>query len=149
MEELLNNETIMWGIMSFIVLCASQLLKLPIKALTKKLIKDENIRSRVNVILMLIPLGLGILCDWLFCTYYLGITFNIVEGVKIGGTAVTLYAGIEKIFKGKTSKETTETLKLVEDITKDGKVDKSDNEIVKHFIEEDLNKVGSNGTKTE
>lgn len=134
MVELLNNEYFVWGAMAIIVLCLSQVLKLPIKALTKKTIKDQTIRSRVNTILMLIPLLLGILCDFLFCTLYLKVPFSIMEGVKVGGTAVTLYGVLEKLIKGTQSKETTDTLKLVENITKDGKVDKEDNSAIKEFF---------------
>ena len=140
MAELLNNEYFVWGAMAIIVLCLSQLLKLPIKALTKKTIKNENARVRVNTALMLIPLALGVLCDWLFCTLYLGIPFSVVEGVKVGGTAVTLYGMIEKLIKGSQSKETTATIKLVNDITKDGSVDKSDVQSIKDFANK-LNKV--------
>lgn len=140
MAELLNNEYFVWGAMAFIVLCLSQLLKLPIKALTKKTIKDQNTRSRVNTTLMLIPLALGVLCDWLFCTLYLHIPFSVVEGVQVGGTAVTLYGLIEKLIKGAQSKETTETIELVENITKDGKVDKKDASTVQDFVN-NLNKV--------
>ena len=131
LEELLINEYFVWGTMAIIVLCLSQLFKLPIKALTKKFIKNENARVRVNVTLMIIPLALGVLFDWLFCTFYLHIPFSIIEGVKIGGTAVTLYGLLEKLIKGAQSKETIATIELVEDITNDGKIDKQDKSIVK------------------
>lgn len=140
MAELLKNENFVWFVMSLIVLGLSQLLKLPIKALTKKFIKKETVRSRVNITIMLIPLALGIVCDWLYCSLYLHIAFSVVEGLKIGGTAVTLYGVIEKAFKGKQSSETTATLELVENITKDGKVDKTDSQSVKDFVDK-LNKV--------
>lgn len=134
MIELLNNPTFMWGAMSIIVLIVSQLLKLPIKALTEKTIKDKTVRDRVNVTIMLIPLALGILVDYMFCTYYLHIAFDIVEGVKIGGTAITLYGVLEKLFKGGVSKETKEAITLSTEIISDGKIDKKDGEIVKEFI---------------
>lgn len=135
MEQLLNNTEFMWGAMSLIVLILSQLLKLPIKALTEKLIKDKTVRDRVNVTIMLIPLALGILADYLFCTLYLNVTFNIIEGIKIGGTAVTIYGFLETLLKGKKSNETTETLHLVETVIKDGKVDKQDTPAVKEFYD--------------
>lgn len=134
MIELLNNPTFMWGAMSIIVLIVSQLLKLPIKALTEKTIKDKTVRDRVNVTIMLIPLALGILVDYMFCTYYLHIAFDIVEGVKIGGTAITLYGVLEKLFKGGVSKETEEAIALSTEIISDGKIDKKDGEIIKEFI---------------
>jgi uncharacterized membrane protein YjfL (UPF0719 family) len=140
MAELLNNEYFVWGAMAIIVLCLSQILKLPIKALTKKTIKDQNIRNRVNTVIMIVPILLGILCDFLFCTLYLHIPFDIVEGIKVGGTAITLYGVLEKLIKGAQSKETTATLELVENITKDGKVDKEDNSTIKDFVDK-LNKV--------
>ena len=140
MKELLNNEYFVWGAMALKVLCLSQLIKLPIKALTKKFIKNENVRSRVNTLLMIIPLALGILCDWLFCSLFLHIPFSVVEGIKIGGTSVTLYGILEKLIKGVQSKETTATIELANEIVKDGKVDKSDNETVQNFVD-NLNKV--------
>lgn len=140
MAELLNNKDFMWGAMSIIVLILSQLLKLPIKALTEKTIKNKTVRDRVNVTIMLIPLALGILVDYLFCTLYLKLAFSIIEGIKIGGTAVTLYGALEKLLKGEQSKETTETIKLVKDITKDGKIDKNDSDTVQEFVD-NLNKV--------
>lgn len=135
MAELLNNKEIMWGVMSIIVLILSQLLKLPIKALTEKTIKNEAVRQRVNVTIMLIPLALGILFDYLFCSLYLKVAFDIVEGIKIGGTAVTIYGVLEKLFKGKQSEETTKTIELVNNITEDGKVDKKDKELAKDFLD--------------
>lgn len=140
MTELLNNENFMWGAMAIIVLCLSQLLKLPIKALTKKFIKSESTRTRVNTTLMLIPLCLGIILDWLFCTLYLNVPFDAVNGVKIGATAVTLYGLLEKLIKGAQSKETTATLELTEEIIKDGKVDENDNSMVSDYLNK-LNKV--------
>lgn len=134
MAELLKNETFVWGAMALLVLCFSQLFKLPIKAITKKAIKNESARSRVNTALMLIPLALGVLCDWLFCTLYLHISFSVVEGIKIGGTAVTLYGMLEKLIKGVKSQETIKTIELVNTITKDGKVDKNDKSAVTEFL---------------
>ena len=126
--------------MSIIVLILSQLLKLPIKALTEKTIKDKTVRDRVNVTIMLIPLALGILADYLFCTLYLNVAFDIVEGVKIGGTAVTIYGALEKLFKGKQSNEIAQTIQLVGNITKDGKVDNKDISTVQDYVDK-LNKV--------
>lgn len=140
MAELLANKDFVWWAMALIVLGLSQLLKLPIKALTKKFIKDASTRARVNTTLMLIPLCLGIILNWLFCALYLQVPYDIIEGIKVGGTAVTIYGVIEKLIKGSQSKETTETLQLVASITNDGKVDKKDNSAVVDFIN-DLNKI--------
>lgn len=140
MAELLANKDFVWWAMALIVLGLSQLLKLPIKALTKKCVKDASVRARVNTTLMLIPLCLGIILNWLFCVLYLQVPYDIIEGIKVGGTAVTIYGVIEKLIKGSQSKETTETLQLVTNITNDGKVDKTDSSAVVDFIN-DLNKI--------
>ena len=134
MTELLNNENFVWGAMAILVLCISQLIKLPIKALTKATIKNESARSRVNTLIMLIPLALGVFGDWLFCTFYLGTAFSVVDGIKIGGTAITLYGMLEKSIKGAPSPETEAALELVEKVTEDKKVDKKDNDAVKAFL---------------
>lgn len=133
--ELLKNETFVWGAMSIIVLLLSQLLKLPIKAITKKTIKDKTVRDRVNAVIMLIPLGLGVLADYLFCTLYLGIPFNVAEGIQLGTTALTTYSVFERLIKGNVSKETQATIELAENIAKDGKVDTKDGELVKEFVD--------------
>lgn len=131
--EILKNTDFAWGIMSIIVLCLSQILKLPIKCLTSK-IKNNEIRQMVNTTILLIPLALGVGIDWAFCTYYLGIAFSITEGVKVGATAVTLYAALEKVVKGVVSSGTKATLELAEDITDDGKVDGKDLSAVERFM---------------
>jgi hypothetical protein len=64
----------------------------------------------------------------------LHIPFSVVEGIKVGGTAVTLYGMLEKLIKGAKSKETVETLELIGNITNDGKVDKNDKSAVKEFL---------------
>lgn len=133
MVELLNDKNFMWIVMAVLVLCLSQLLKLPIKALTKKFIKNDRARGLVNLTIMLLPLGLGVLCDFLYCSLYIKVAFNIVEGLKVGGTAITLYGALEKIFKGSKSSGTLATEELVNEITKDGKVDENDTSAVKEF----------------
>ena len=131
--ELLNNENFVWGAMSILVLCVSQLLKLPIKIFTNK-IKNEKIRELVNTTIMIIPLALGILFDFAFCSFYLNIPFSVEQGLKVGATAVTLYGMLERIVKGATSKSTQETLKLADDMLADGKVNGDDMSAVQSFF---------------
>lgn len=140
MATFLANKDFVWVTMSIIVLGLSQILKLPIKALIKKCIKNEVTRARANTVLMLIPLCLGIFANWIFCTMYLQIPYNAVEGLKVGGTAITFYGILEKLIKGTQSKETTDTLALINSIVSDNKVDKTDNKAVIDFVEE-LNKI--------
>ena len=130
--ELLNNDNFVWGAMTIVVLCLSQLLKLPIKVFTSK-IADEKVRKAVNTTIMLIPIALGILCDFAYCTYYLGVTFSLVEGVKIGASANVLYGVLERLIWGKTSESTDKTRDFADDILEDGKVDKTDLTAVERF----------------
>ena len=134
MRELLNNPNFVWSAMTIVVLLVSQLLKLPIKALTKATIKNANARSRVNGLIMRVPLALGIAFDWLFCTYYLGVSFSLLEGIKLGGSAITAYGMLEKLIKGAPSAETKAAIELVEEITEDKKADKNDVDAVKAFL---------------
>ena len=133
--ELLHNENFVWGAMSVIVLCFSQLLKLPIKVLTSK-IADDKVRQAVNTTIMLIPLALGILFDFAFCTMFLEVPFSIEEGIKVGASAVTLYGVLERIIKGATSKKTNDTLDLVDELLADGKVNGEDISAVEKFYQQ-------------
>ena len=65
---------------------------------------------------------------------------NLMEGLGIGAAAITLYGALEKMFKGKQSQETTDTLQLVTNITSDGKLDEKDTTAVVDFIK-DLDKI--------
>ena len=140
MLEFLKDKDLTCIIMAVIVLGISQLFKLPFKALTTKYIKTKRIRDIANISLMFIPLGLGILANWLYNTLYLSIPMNLIEGLGIGAAAITLYGALEKMFKGKQSQETTDTLQLVTNITSDGKLDKKDAAAVADFIK-DLDKI--------
>ena len=132
MAELLKNEYAVWGVMAVVVLGLTQVLKLPIKALTKK-IKDQKAKVRVNAVIMLLPIILGVVIDFLYCAW-IKAPFSTLEGVQFGTTAIMLYGFLEKFFKGEQSAQTTQLLDLANQITKDGKVDKSDKEIVSDFI---------------
>ena len=81
---------------------------------------------------MLLPLTLGVLCEFLYA-YWLKVPFNVIEGVKIGGLAITLYGFLEKLLKGVKSTETVASEVLVQEITKDGKVNKDDINAVKDY----------------
>lgn len=134
MAELLKNEYFVWGVMAVIVVFLTQVFKLPIKALTKKYIKNRKVKDRVNVCIMLLPIIWGVVLDFLYCTLLIKTAFSVLEGVKVGTTAIMLYGILEKFFTGKQSKETDEALKLAQEIVKDGKIDKDDEQIVKEFI---------------
>ena len=140
-HKLLNNEYFVWCAMAVIIFALTQVLKLPIKACTKH-IKNERVRRMVNATILLIPFALGVLVDFLYSTYYLHAAFSVITGLGYGTAGISLYGAIERFFKVKTDnpyeteagKAVTE---LVEEISKDGKVDGSD----KHAVADFWNKV--------
>lgn len=137
--QLLNNEYFVWCAMALIIFIATQILKLPIKACTKH-IKRERARKIANATILLIPFGLGVLCDFLYCTYYLHTVFSIITGLGYGTAGISLYGVIERFFKVKTinpyeTKEGQAVLSLVGNITNDGKVDKNDTNAIKEFYD--------------
>lgn len=132
MELILKTNWFSWGIMSLIVFCLTFAVKIPIKLITKN-IKDDRARELVNVCIMLVPLALGVLLNYVYCVVLVGKVFSITAGFEVGAGAMTLYAAWEKITKGKVSKETQATLELAEDVVEDGKVDKQDVSAVKEF----------------
>ena len=135
--ELLNNEYFVWCAMAVIIFALTQVLKLPIKYFTKK-IKNERVRRMVNATILLIPFALGVLADFLYSTYYLHTAFTVITGLGYGTAGISLYGAIERFFKVKTDNPyETEAGKavaeLVEEISKDGKVDENDKHAVKDF----------------
>jgi hypothetical protein len=135
--ELLKNEYFVWCAMAVIIFALTQVLKLPIKACTKK-IENERVRRIVNATILLIPFGLGVLADFLYSTYYLHTAFTVITGLGYGTAGISLYGAIERFFKVKTEnpyeteagKAVTE---LVKEISKDGKVDEDDRHAVADF----------------
>ena len=136
-HKLLNNEYFVWCAMAVIIFALTQVLKLPIKYFTKK-ISNERVRRMVNATILLIPFALGVLVDFLYSTYYLHSAFTIITGLGYGTAGISLYGAIERFFKVKTEnpyeteagKAVTE---LVEEISKDGKVDENDKHAVADF----------------
>lgn len=136
-HKLLNNEYFVWCAMAVIIFALTQVLKLPIKACTKH-IKNERVRRMVNATILLIPFAVGIALDFVYSTYYLHGAFSIINGLGYGTAGISLYGAIERFFKVKTQnpyetmagKAVTE---LVEEISKDGKVDENDKHAVKDF----------------
>ena len=136
-HKLLNNEYFVWCAMAVIIFALTQVLKLPIKYFTKK-ISNQRVRRMVNATILLIPFALGVFVDFLYSTYYLHSAFTIITGLGYGTAGISLYGAIERFFKVKTEnpyeteagKAVTE---LVEEISKDGKVDGEDKHAVKDF----------------
>lgn len=137
-HKLLNNDYFVWCAMALIIFLVTQVLKLPIKVATKH-IKNERARRIVNATILLIPFALGVLFDFLYSTYYLHTAFSVIVGLGYGTSGISLYAIVERAFKVKVpnpydSSEGKSVLELVNNITKDGKVDNTDNSAVKEFL---------------
>ena len=119
-------------------------LKRPIKLLTKK-IKTERARKLVNLTIMIIPIGFGMLCEYLYNVLFLKQGFDIISALTYGMTAIVLYAPFETIFYAKGKKEIEDignpydteegqaTVELIEKITADKKLDAKDIPAVKDF----------------
>lgn len=149
MEEFLNsinyileNHSIVWCVMAVIIFAVTQLIKLPIKRITKKFIKNERARKIANATILLIPFGLGILLDFLYATYLdpTHTAFNIITGLGYGTAGISLYGIIERFLNKKIenpydSTEGKAVTELVDDITSDGKIDTADNSAVKDFLD--------------
>ena len=139
MKELLYNEYFVWCAMAVIIFIATQILKLPIKFGTKH-IKNERVRKIANATILLIPFGLGVALDFLYSTYILHTAFSVIAGLGYGTAGISLYGVVERFFKVKVenpynSEEGKAVTELVEEVSKDGKVDKKDKDAVKEFWE--------------
>lgn len=139
LHTMLNNDYFIWCAMAVIIFLVTQLLKLPIKCATKH-IKNERIRKIVNATILLIPFALGVLFEFLYTTYYLHTAFTIITGLGYGTAGISLYGIIERFFKVKVnnpydSEEGKAVTELVDDITKDGKVDENDKSAVQDFLD--------------
>lgn len=137
MDALLHNMTFIYCAMALVIFLITNLLKLPIKMLTGK-IKSETIRKRVNTIIYLIPFALGIILDFVYCTYYLKCAYSVIRGLTYGTASISLYHGIEQNFKIKVDNpyETEEgkaALEMVEKVKEDGQITKEDVPAVKDF----------------
>lgn len=138
-KNLLANNYFVWCAMAVVIFGITQLVKLPIKAFTKK-IKNDRVRRIVNIVILLIPFGLGVLAEYLFNTYYLHTAFTVVTGLTWGGTSITGYAFVERFFGVKVknpyeSKDGQAVLDFVDSVKADGKVDKNDADAVKDFYD--------------
>lgn len=138
LAKILHNEYFIWCAMAVIVFGVTQLLKLPIKVCTKR-IQNERVRKIVNGTILLIPFALGVLFEFLYSTYYLHTAFTIITGLGYGTAGVSLYGVVERFFKVKTdnpykTEEGEAILELVEEVVKDDKVDESDKQALKDYL---------------
>lgn len=139
MDELLRNEWFIGTIMAVIVFAFTQLLKLPIKRRTSK-IANENTRTIVNGTILFIPFILGVLFEFVFSTYVMHETFSVINGLTYGTGGISLYGVVERFFKVKTdnpysTEEGKAVVNLVNEVTKDGKIDENDKTALKEYLD--------------
>ena len=142
LTKLLSNEYIVGTAMAVIIFVLTFLLKLPIKALTRKYSKTEHSRKIKNLSIVFIPFALGLLAEFLYYYLYLQDTFIVVRGIGYGSAAIALYAPVAQFFKEKTgiklenpfdTEEAKAAQELMSNVQKDGKIDKSDVSAVDEF----------------
>lgn len=148
METFLSNTKLIYIIMSAIVFILTYIIKLPIKHFTNKIsdecsIKIGNysilVRRLINTIFVLIPFGLGILCQFLYSHYTEYAIFDIIKGLSIGTSSLSLYAIIERFFGIKLendneSEEGKIINEAVEEISKDNKANRDDLKNIKDAL---------------
>lgn len=141
LKTLLENDYFVGCAMAIIVFALTFLLKLPIKAITKK-IKNERVRKAVNSVILIIPFLLGLLAEFLFGYYYLHVPFTGMSGLSYGTGGISMYAVVERFFKKNAGiqldnpfngEDGEAVKKLVEDIQQDGKIDAKDASAVDEF----------------
>lgn len=139
-DTLLSTSWFVVIAVAVIIFGITQLLKLPIKHFTNK-IEDETTRKIVNLVILLIPFGIGLLFEFLYGTFYLHTGFDIIAGLGYGASGISLYGIIERFFGIKVKNPYTDTeegqavIDLVQDVAQDGKVDKADMTAVQEFFE--------------
>lgn len=101
LTKILSNPDYVTLIMAFVVFLLVELIKQPIKLLTKKL--PQKTRQLVNSTILLLPIGIGILGQYLFTHFYSHTAFDAIQGVLVGGEAMAMYGIVERVFGLKIS----------------------------------------------
>lgn len=136
---LIKDERFIVFAMGILLLGITEGLKIPYKLLTKKIAekvepkkgqkKAEKLRKVLNLAIALLPLGLGVVFDFLYSTYVTKEAFNFLRGLGYGAGAMAGYVPIETIF-GKTKDGTnifaTQEAKAVVDVVNKITSEKSD-----------------------
>lgn len=139
MVELLHNKAFILAAMGAIIFAITQLVKQPIKVLTKRFIKNPRAKKMANIVILFVPFALGIIADILYSTYFLHTAFSIITGLGYGMAAISLYSAVERFFGTKIdnpykdTKEGKAVVELTEEIGKDGKIDEKDADPIKAF----------------
>lgn len=145
MATLLNNEKIVLILMGIVAFLVTQALKwMLVKPFTKNL--NKRAKTVINSVILIIAFGAAVLCEYLYSHFWLNTAINLQRASYGWGYASGIYGIVEmivKFIKGDSAKVenpyNTEigktTTAFVENITKDGKIDQQDEEIVKEFLE--------------
>lgn len=150
MAELLNNEKIVLIVMGIVAFLVTQGLKW---AFVKPFTKNLNTRAKtiINSIILIIAFGSAVLCEFLYSHFWLHTAIDLTRASYGWGYASGVYGVVEMVIrfiKGDNVKlenpyqteEGKQTTKLIENITKDGKIDKKDSQSMKDYVNK-LNKV--------
>lgn len=150
MAELLNNEKIVLIAMGIVAFLVTQGLKW---AFVKPFTKNLNTRAKtiINSVILIIAFGSAVLCEFLYSHFWLHTAINLIRASYGWGYASGVYGVVEMVIrfiKGDNVKlenpyqteEGKQTTKLIEDITKDGKIGKEDSQSMKDYVNK-LNKV--------
>lgn len=99
---------VFWGALVGVILL-TQLVKLPIKAITGK-IANDTLRQKVNTVIMFVPIGIGLAVSWGLT--FVGYEFVFEAGLVWGTFSQVIYEFVTKVFKRITNGEdvTSETL---------------------------------------
>lgn len=99
---------VFWGALVGVILL-TQIVKLPIKAITSK-IANNDLRQKVNTIIMFVPIGLGLAMSWGLT--FAGYEFVFEAGLVWGTFSQVIYEFVTKVFKRIKNGEdvTSETL---------------------------------------
>ena len=150
MAKLLNNEKIVLIAMGIVAFLVTQGLKW---AFVKPFTKNLNTRAKtiINSVILIIAFGSAVLCEFLYSHFWLHTAINLTRASYGWGYASGVYGVVEMVIrfiKGDNVKlenpyqteDGKQTTKLIEDITKDGKIGKEDSQSMKDYVNK-LNKV--------
>lgn len=150
MAELLNNEKIVLIAMGIVAFLVTQGLKW---AFVKPFTKNLNTRAKtiINSFILIIAFGSAVLCEFLYSHFWLHTAIDLTRASYGWGYASGVYGVVEmviKFIKGENVKldnpyqteEGKQATQLIENITKDGKIDKKDSQSMKDYVNK-LNKV--------
>lgn len=138
LNQILYNQEISMWVMAVIVALLTEVLKLPIKACTKTL--DKTARERVNALIILLAVGIGMFIYYLYCTHIAHIEFQYVNGASIGGLASVAYDALMRLI-GKNGSNPFKTeggeemLNAIEKASADGEISEDEKKEIQAYVD--------------